>query len=117
MHDIKHVEIAGINGERLESFYSSLLGWQIERRHPGGFDYGHIEMNDSLSAGIRHEPEGRAEIVIYVEVEDVKASVGTAIKLGAAVRIPPMQAGDVYFALITDPEGNPLGLTQKPDSE
>lgn len=113
MHEIKHVEIAGINGERLESFYSELLGWQIERRHPGGFNYGHVAFNDALSAGIRHEPEGPAEIVIYVEVEDVEASVEHAVSLGATIRIPPMQAGDLFFALIQDPEGNPLGLTQK----
>ena len=114
MHEIKHVEIAGVDGERLESFYSELLGWQIERRQPGGFNYGHVEFNDALSAGIRHEPEGNAEIVVYVEVEDVEASVESAVSLGATVRIPPMQAGDLFFALIQDPEGNPLGLTQKP---
>jgi predicted enzyme related to lactoylglutathione lyase len=44
--------------------------------------------------------------------------VATAKSLGAAVRIPPMQHDGLRFALIQDPEGNPIGLTQheKPDA-
>ena len=53
-----------------------------------------------------------AEIVVYIQVEDVDAAVATAQDLGAAVRIPPTEYGNLRFALITDPQGNPLGLTQ-----
>jgi len=34
---------------------------------------------------------------------------------GASVRIPPVDAGRITFALVTDPEGNPVGLIQKED--
>lgn len=115
---VSHFEIAGRDGEKLESFYSSLFGWKIERRDVGGFPYGFIDTEEEgqPSGGIRHEPEGEAELVFYVEVENVEAAVAEAQRLGGAVRIPPMETPDVTFALVTDPEGNAVGLTQKKES-
>jgi predicted enzyme related to lactoylglutathione lyase len=113
---IKHIEIAGREGERLRSFYGELFGWTITRRDVVGLDYYDVEPGgqpSELTAGIRHEPEGEPEIVVYIEVDDVDASVEKAQALGATVRIPPMEHGDLRFALIRDPEGNPIGLTQR----
>lgn len=112
MAKIKHVEIAGVDGEKLEAFYSRLLGWNIKRRDMGGFAYGDVKTNDGPSIGFRHEPDGKAELVIYVEVEDLEGAVETAESMGATIRIPPMQYGELRFALLADPEGNAVGLTQ-----
>jgi predicted enzyme related to lactoylglutathione lyase len=112
MGKIGHIEFAGTDGAALKDFYGSLFGWEISRRDMGGFDYFDITTDSDFTAGIRHEPEGCAEIVVYIRVEDVDGSVATAQALGAGVRIPPMDYGDLRFALITDPQGNPVGLTQ-----
>lgn len=112
MARLKHVEIAGVDGAGLERFYSRLLGWNINRRDAGGFDYGDVENDGKPSIGFRHEPEGKAELVIYIEVDDLQAAFDRAVELGASVRIAPMQYGDLHFALIEDPEGNAVGLTQ-----
>lgn len=112
---VVHFEIAGRDGEALETFYRDLFDWKIERREAGGFPYGFVSTGGEgdVPGGIRHEPEGKAEVVLYVEVEDVEAAVAEASRLGGAVRIPPMKTPEVTFALITDPEGNPIGVTQK----
>lgn len=113
MGRIGHIEIAGQDGEKLEEFYANLLGWQIDRRDIGGHQYGDVKLEGaSHSLGIRHEPDGKAEIVLYVAVEDLDASVAKALDLGATLRIPRIDAGEIYFALVQDPEGNPLGLTE-----
>ncbi len=114
-HPIAHIEIAGRDGETLEKFYSQLFGWEIERRETGGFPYGFIKAvgKSELTGGIRHEPQGKAEIVFYVEVPELAATIAAAQSLGAAIRIPPMAITEVTFALLTDPEGNPIGLIQK----
>lgn len=113
MAKIKHIEIAGIDGARLKSFYGKLFDWEIKRREIAGFDYYDIEAESEPTAGIRHEPEGKPEIVVYVEVSDLHQSLEKAKALGAAVRIPPKTNGELRFALIEDPEGNPIGLTQE----
>ncbi len=114
MARIKHIEIAGRDGARLKNFYAKLFDWHIERKDVAGFDYYDIESERSgkLTAGIRHEPEGRAELVVYVEVDDLAATVGKVKKLGGSIRIPPTSYGELNFALVEDPEGNPIGLTQ-----
>ena len=115
MAEIRHVEIAGADGRRLRDFYQRLFGWEIARREIAGFDYYDVRSGSAVTAGIRHEPAGSAEIVVYVEVDDVAASVAEAERLGAKVRIPPMEHGTLRFALVEDPEGNPIGLTEAPD--
>lgn len=112
---VVHFEIAGRDGETLEEFYSKLFGWTIGRRHVGGYPYGDVEdaAPAELTGGIRHEPEGEPEIVIYVGVPDVAGFFDRAQELGAGVRIPPMEAGELTFALIEDPEGNPIGLIEQ----
>ena len=114
MARIKHIEIAGVDGSALSDFYRELFEWDVSRREIAGHDYYDIGTEGSPTAGIRHEPEGCAEIVVYVEVDDVDAAVERARSLGASVRIPPMEHGELKFALIEDPEGNPIGLTQRP---
>lgn len=112
---VVHFEIAGRNGEKLEEFYSKLFGWTIGRRQIGEHPYGDVEdaAPATLTGGIRHEPEGEAEIVLYVGVADVEATFAKARELGAGVRIPPMDAGGMTFALVQDPEGNPIGLIER----
>lgn len=113
MDSIGHVEIAGKDGDKLEQFYTGLFKWKVNRIEAGANCYGMIDGAKSPSIGIRHEPDGEAEIVVYVEVDDVDQSVALATSLGAKVRIPPMQYGDLYFALVNDPEGNPIGMTKR----
>jgi predicted enzyme related to lactoylglutathione lyase len=117
MATISHIEIAGTDGHRLKQFYEGLFGWEIRQRDAGGFDYFDIGVSGSPSAGIRHEPDGHAEIVVYLEVDHLDEVVATAKTLGASVRIPPMRHGNLRFALIQDPEGNPFGLTQHEKSD
>ncbi len=112
MNEVKHIEIAGTNGEQLAKFYRELFDWKISQRDMAGFAYHDIATAKGPSMGIRHEPEGKPELVIYIEVSDLDASFAAAESLGATVRIPPMQYGELRFALINDPEGNPIGLTQ-----
>lgn len=112
MATIKHIEIAGVDGRALQSFYSRLFGWEMSKRDVAGVDYFDADVPGALTAGIRHEPDGPPEIVVYVEVDALDESVKVAEQLGASVRIPPMESGDIRFALILDPEGNPIGLIE-----
>jgi predicted enzyme related to lactoylglutathione lyase len=112
---VVHFEIAGRDGEKLEEFYRTLFGWAIERQDIEGQPYGMIQAEGEgrITGGIRHEPEGEAEVVLYVEVEDLMDAVAEAQRLGGEVRIPPMETPVVTFAMVTDPEGNPVGMVHK----
>ena len=117
MATIKHLEIAGLDGPKLTAFYSALFDWKFNKRDVSGVDYYDAEGQESPSTAIRHEPGGPPETVVYIEVADLNASFEKAVALGASVRIPPMEHGGIRFALIQDPEQNPIGLLQAPDTE
>ncbi len=112
---VVHFEIAGRDGPALERFYSEVFGWELDISSAGGYRYTYVDTGaeTSVRGGIRHEPEGAAEIVLYVEVENLEGKVRAAESAGATVRIAPMESGEVRFAVIADPEGNPIGLLQK----
>lgn len=112
---IVHIEIAGTNGPGLEKFYGDLFGWEIEHQGKDDMQYGFIKEGSAgaIGGGIRHEPNGTSEVVFYVEVDDLDEAVRNAKDLGARVRIAPIETGDVTFAMIIDPQGNPVGLIQK----
>lgn len=117
MSRIIHVEFAGVDGFKLQDFYGRLFGWDSTRREVGGFDYHDMDVPGALTAGVRHEPKGGPEVVVYVEVNDLERSVENAVALGGNIRIPPTQHGDLRFALIQDPEGNPVGLIERSGEE
>jgi len=112
---IVHFEIAGRNGPELESFYARMFGWEVAHEGSGAMQYGFIKDGSAgpVGGGFRHEPEGHPEIVLYVEVDDLESAVQQAESLGATVRIHPIDTGEITFALIVDPEGNPIGMIQK----
>ena len=114
MNEITHIEFAGVAGEKLEAFYRGLFGWTFRKSSPGGFSYFRAELaaTDGPTVGIRHEPEGPAEVIPYFRVEDVSESAARAEELGGSIRIAPMSTPEFTFAVVLDPEGNPVGLIQ-----
>ena len=56
-------------------------------------------------------PGGAAQLTIYVEVEDIQASLDWASELGGETIVPVTSIpGMVTFAQFKDPEGNIVGL-------
>lgn len=114
---IIHFEVAGTDGPALEAFYAQLFEWKIDHQGEGDMQYGFISERSAgaVGGGIRHEPTGSPEVVFYVEVEDVSIAIERAKALGATVRINLIDTGDVTFGMIRDPQGNSVGLIQRPE--
>ena len=47
-----------------------------------------------------------------MQVPDLNAAIATAEKLGGKIRVPKISTEDLTFAVITDPEGNPVGMIE-----
>lgn len=116
---VVHFEIIGRDGERLRSYYSSLLGWQIDTDNPVG--YGLVGREDNLSAegigiggGIGAGREGYdGHVTFYVAVPDVAAALAKAESLGGRrVMGPEKVMKMVEIGLFTDPEGHLVGVVK-----
>ena len=109
-------EVAGRDLPTLTGFYENLFGWKVDANNP--MQYGMVDTGGEggIPGGVFAVPEGETEYVtFYADVSDIKASVTQAEELGGKVLVEPREIdGGMTIALLTDPEGHPVGLLQQP---
>jgi hypothetical protein len=108
-----HFEIVGKDGPALQRYYADLFGWALDTSHPGG--YGMTDPSATgLIVGIGATPDGSAgHVTGYVTVADIDATLAKATDLGGRVIMPKFSPdGNAQLALVADPEGHVLGITQ-----
>jgi len=121
MPRVVHFEIHAADPERAVNFYQTLFGWTFQKWE-GPMDYWLIITGPDDQRGIngglvRREGEidGQAVIayVCTVDVENVDASVQSAIDNGGQVALPKMPIpGMGWLAYCKDTEGNIFGVMQ-----
>lgn len=107
---VVYFEIGCRNSSRTAEFFSQLFAWE---GRPEGAS---VTINTGTQEGIQghinslgHEPHNY--VTIYVQVEDLQATLDKAESLGGKTIVPPVELpGQGYFAWMADPEGNTLGL-------
>jgi predicted enzyme related to lactoylglutathione lyase len=102
---IAFFEVVSDDHERAQKFYAALFDWQV------AVDPGMGEGAIGGGIGPSAAP-GDTGVKIYVRVPDLQASLDRAEELGGTVLVPPTDLpGDFgRFALLADPDGNPVGL-------
>jgi predicted enzyme related to lactoylglutathione lyase/quinol monooxygenase YgiN len=119
-HPAVMFEIIGRDQRALQKFYSRVFGWQYQEGS-SGFAYVHFPVRTlPLLGGIgQANPDipgfdpGRN---FYLLVDDLEAAIGRALAAGGTRYMEPASADGYTFAMIRDPEGNPVGLI-KPFNE
>ena len=115
---ICHVEWYTTDFEVAKRFYGALFGWTFrgeteeeiffctdDGKEAGGF---------SKRADFKRGESPHA----YVWVEDVEASLAKAVELGGGETLGKTEVpGFGWYARITDPDGNPVGLWQSLNPE
>jgi uncharacterized protein len=114
---VVHFEIAGKDGEKLQSYYSELFGWDIDADNE--MKYGIVaregNTNDDgvgIGGGISSGPEGYAgHVTFYIQVPDVEASLAKAESLGGTRMMGPDEVmPGLTIGLFNDPEGHVIGV-------
>ena len=104
-------EALGQHADKLEGFYGEVLGWRFEPAHAP--EAGAREL---AAAALRFRGAARAPaeppwwVTFYTRVPDLDAAIAKARALGSRVLVPPTQHGDSVIAVVSDPEGHPVGL-------
>lgn len=117
-------ELMSTDVEKAKSFYTELLGWEINVWKPGEFDYSMIHQNEQDHGGFFQLEESGAPShwIAHVQVEDVDEAIARAEKLGGKVHTGPIDVPEVgRFAAIGDPQGGVISAytpeTQGPQAE
>ncbi len=106
---VVHFEIQVKDTESAQEFYGKLFDWDIQTDNP--MQYGVVDTQaGGINGGLTGDPAA-PQVVIYVEVKDLQASLDKAESLGGKTLEPPREIpGVVTFAIMSDPEGNVIGL-------
>ena len=116
---VVHFEVVGKDGDKLQSYYSELFGWEIDSDNP--MNYGIVQREGNVNAdgigiggGVGPGPEGYdGHVTFYVEVPDVEAALAKAESLGGSRMMGPDQVPDgPEIGLFNDPEGHVVGVVK-----
>jgi hypothetical protein len=120
---VVHFEIYADDPDKLVKFYTSLFDWTVEPIPAMDYRLVKTVETDSkgmpsqaggINGGIMKRPAGyEGGWINYIHVESLEAATDRAQKLGATVmkgKTPVPGMG--WFAILTDPQGNPFALWQ-----
>jgi predicted enzyme related to lactoylglutathione lyase/quinol monooxygenase YgiN len=106
-------EIIANDQPSISRFYADVFGWTFQSG-TGGFDFIHFPGTDpALLGGIGQtnpEPGFEPGHNFYLRVDDLDETIARAIAAGGSLLMPPTQIDGYSFAMIRDPENNPVGL-------
>jgi predicted enzyme related to lactoylglutathione lyase len=110
-HPVVHVEIRSQDPDATRSFLEELFSWKVaaEGAYPG---YTFI---DTGSEGLPHtaispRQASADEVLFFVGVEDVGATLRRAEELGGTIIQPAQQVPGTSFGVFADPQGHRIGV-------
>lgn len=126
---VTNIEIACEDSQALSEFYSDVFDWKMNAYEDGFYWFetgsedakgieGHIyPPNDEMQL-VEGVPFGNS-ITIYVQVEDIKATVEKLVRLGGKVLMNPTVVSEKgeMIGMFLDPSGNRIGLYDSNESK
>jgi len=114
MGQVRWFEVMGRDLDGLNAFYAELFGWQLHRLPHMPYALTGPDWA-GLPGGVGAAPEGSGWTTFYATVADVPAAIALAEARGGSLQMPPMTLpSGVTVAVVTDPEGHPVGLWADP---
>ena len=119
-HPCVMFEVIAQDQARAQAFYSEVFGWSYQTG-TGGFAYVHLPSKiQSLLGGIGQAnssvPGFEPGHNFYILVEDMDAAIARAEAAGGKLHMEVANVDGYTFAMVEDPEGNPIGLIKPFDS-
>jgi predicted enzyme related to lactoylglutathione lyase len=119
---ILSIDLTVDNTEQILDFYKQVVGWDSEgltmHDEQGEYaDYVTKDEDGNWVGGICHRRGMNADLppvwIVYIQVADVEASLQRCEALGGSVlKCSLLEDGSIQYALIQDPAGAVLALTQ-----
>lgn len=110
-HPVVHVEIRSQDPDATRKFFGDLFGWKVasEGAFPG---YTFIDTGAEGTPYTAISPRQGAddEVLFFVAVDDVAATLRTAEELGGTIIQPAQQVPGTSFGVFADAQGHRVGV-------
>jgi len=108
-HPVVHAEIRSADPDATRRFFADVLGWKVasEGAFPG---YTFIDTGGGPATAIGPRQGAEDEVLFFVGVEDVAATLARAEDLGGTIVQPAQEVPGVTFGVFADPLGHKVGV-------
>jgi predicted enzyme related to lactoylglutathione lyase len=110
-HPVVHAEIRSADPDKTREFFADLFGWKVASE--GGFPgYTFIDTGtqDGPYVAISPRQSTEDEVLFFVAVEDVAATLERAEQLGGRIVQPVQQVPGTSFGVFADAQGHRIGV-------
>lgn len=107
-----HIEIPTRSLSKAKKFYGKIFGWKFEDMPGSGYSL--YETPGGVGGGLSECKDRKAPPMIsYILVDDIEKTVQKVTKAGGKLKEAKSEVpGFGSYAVVTDPDGNPVGLWQ-----
>ncbi len=110
-HPVVHAEIRSQDPDATRRFFADLFGWKIasEGAFPG---YTFIDTGAQGGTFVAISPRQSTEdeVLFFVAVEDVEATLARAAQLGGSIVQPAQHVPGTSFGVFADAQGHKVGV-------
>ena len=110
-HPVIHAEIRSQDADATRAFVAELFDWRVASE--GGFPgYTFMDTGSETGAAVAISPlqGGGDEVLFFVAVDDVAATLSRAEALGGKIIQPMQQVPGVSFGVLADAQGHRIGV-------
>jgi predicted enzyme related to lactoylglutathione lyase len=110
-HPVVHVEIRSQDPDATRAFLGDLFGWKVaaEGDYPG-YTFIDTGAEGPPHTAISPRQATEDEVLFFVGVEDVAATLSRAQELGGTVIQPAQHVPGTSFGVFADPQGHRIGV-------
>ncbi len=110
-HPVIHAEIRSEDPDLTRRFFADLFGWKVAAE--GGFP-GYTFIDTGVEGGthvaISPRQTDRDDVLFFVAVEDVAATLEKAVELGGTIIQPEQKVPGTSFGVFADAQGHRVGV-------
>ena len=108
---VVHWEVQAKDPATQQRFFGELFEWEVDTNNPQSYGMVSAAGKDTIGGGIG-AADGQARVTIYVQVDDINATLAKAEGMGARTVMPRTDIGMIVMAQFLDLEGNVIGLVE-----
>jgi len=109
-HPIVHAEIRSSDPDATREFCAGLFGWSYSDGAYPGYTFVAGGAEGGPPAAISPLQADADQVLFFVGVTDVAATLEQAEKLGGTIVQPAQQVPGVTFGVLADPHGHQIGV-------
>lgn len=109
-------EIMAKDQEAAMAFYGAVFGWEFDIGESGfayvRFPQGAVPLLGGIGQANGSVPGLEPGHAFYLVVRSLDVAIDVAVHAGGSRHMAPAKADGYRFAMVKDPEGNPIGLVE-----